>query len=73
MTSKELMERRNRVLPKAMYTTSPLNAVSAKGAVFYDAEGKEYIDFSGGIGVLNAGHCPTPVSRAIAKQAQTLG
>lgn len=72
MTSKELMERRNRVLPKAMYTTSSLNAVSAKGAVFYDAEGKEFIDFSGGIGVLNAGHCPTPVSRAIAKQAQTL-
>jgi 4-aminobutyrate aminotransferase / (S)-3-amino-2-methylpropionate transaminase / 5-aminovalerate transaminase len=72
MTSAELMERRNRVLPKAMFTTSTLNAASAKGAVFFDAEGKEYIDFSGGIGVLNAGHCPVPVSEAIAKQAHTL-
>jgi 4-aminobutyrate aminotransferase/(S)-3-amino-2-methylpropionate transaminase len=72
MTSKELQERRNRVLPKAMNTASTLNAAWAKGAHFYDQEGKPYLDFSGGIGVLNAGHCPTEVSRAIARQSQKL-
>jgi 4-aminobutyrate aminotransferase / (S)-3-amino-2-methylpropionate transaminase / 5-aminovalerate transaminase len=71
-TSKELLERRNRVMPKALNTTNTINAASAKGAFFYDAEGRQYLDFSGGIGVLNAGHCPPSVSKAIAKQASTL-
>jgi 4-aminobutyrate aminotransferase/(S)-3-amino-2-methylpropionate transaminase len=72
MTSEELLARRNRVVPKALVTASTLNAASAQGAYFYDLEGNAYIDFSGGIGVLNAGHCPPSVSRAIAKQAGKL-
>ena len=72
MTSEELLARRNRVVPKALVSTSTINAAKAQGAYFYDQEGKAYIDFSGGIGVLNAGHCPPAVSRAIAKQAGTL-
>ncbi|MBL7851195.1 MAG: aspartate aminotransferase family protein, partial [Cyclobacteriaceae bacterium] len=31
-----------------------------------------YIDFAGGIGVLNAGHCPAPVVNAITKQSRNL-
>jgi len=72
MTSEELLARRNQVVPKALVSTSTINAAKAQGAYFYDQEGKAYIDFSGGIGVLNAGHCPPAVSRAIAKQAGTL-
>jgi 4-aminobutyrate aminotransferase / (S)-3-amino-2-methylpropionate transaminase / 5-aminovalerate transaminase len=71
-TSKDLLERRNRVMPKAVQMTSSINADHAKGAFFYDVEGKEYLDFSGGIGVLNAGHCPPSVSKAIAKQSAKL-
>jgi 4-aminobutyrate aminotransferase/(S)-3-amino-2-methylpropionate transaminase len=42
---------------------------SAKGAIVIDADGRELIDFAGGIGVLNAGHCPEPVVSAIVDQA----
>ncbi|MDW8018810.1 MAG: aspartate aminotransferase family protein [Chloroherpetonaceae bacterium] len=49
-----------------------IDAAFAKGAVFYSHDGKEYIDFSGGIGVLNAGHCPPPVVKAIARQSRKL-
>lgn len=72
MTSQELLIRRNKVVPKAMAMASPLDAAKASGAVFTNADGKEYIDFSGGIGVLNAGHCPPSVSKAIAAQSKKL-
>ncbi len=41
----------------------------AKGAIIIDADGRELIDFAGGIGVVNAGHCPEPVVAAIREQA----
>jgi 4-aminobutyrate aminotransferase/(S)-3-amino-2-methylpropionate transaminase len=41
----------------------------AKGAIIIDADGRELIDFAGGIGVTNAGHCPEPVVAAIREQA----
>jgi 4-aminobutyrate aminotransferase/(S)-3-amino-2-methylpropionate transaminase len=37
-----------------------------------DADGRELIDFAGGIGVVNAGHCPESVVRAIQEQAAKL-
>lgn len=55
-----------------MQMATSLDAAHAKGAVFYSFDGKEYIDFSGGIGVLNAGHCPLSVSKAIAEQSKKL-
>lgn len=51
---------------------SPVTIASGKGATIKDVDGKEYIDFAGGIGVLNAGHCPKPVVDAIVKQAKQL-
>jgi 4-aminobutyrate aminotransferase / (S)-3-amino-2-methylpropionate transaminase / 5-aminovalerate transaminase len=72
VTSQELLERRNKVVPKAMQMSSALDASSAKGAVFTSHDGKKFIDFSGGIGVLNAGHCPPSVSKAIADQSKKL-
>jgi len=41
----------------------------AKGAVLTDVDGKEYIDFAGGIGVNNVGHCHPKVVEAIKNQA----
>jgi len=41
----------------------------AKGAIITDLEGKELIDFAGGIGVVNAGHSPKTVVKAIQDQA----
>lgn len=42
----------------------------AKGAIITDVDGRELIDFAGGIGVVNAGHCPEPVVKAIQAQAE---
>jgi 4-aminobutyrate aminotransferase / (S)-3-amino-2-methylpropionate transaminase / 5-aminovalerate transaminase len=72
MISQELLARRDRAIPKAIIGATKLTVARAKGAKFWDADGKEYIDFSGGIGVLNAGHCPPEVVRALSKQAGTL-
>ncbi|MBZ5858822.1 aspartate aminotransferase family protein [Flavihumibacter profundi] len=70
--SAELLQRRRKFVPNAIGIFNPSTAVSAKGAVITDADGKEMIDFAGGIGVVNAGHCPPPVVEAIARQAATM-
>lgn len=70
--SEKLIARRNAIVPEGMGMFSPVTAVSAKGAMLIDADGKEFIDFAGGIGVLNAGHCPKPVVDAIIQQSRKL-
>jgi len=70
--SEKLVARRNAIVPEGMGMFSPVTIVSGKGAMIRDADGKEYIDFAGGIGVLNAGHCPKPIVDAIVKQSRQL-
>ncbi len=70
--TQQLFERRKQFIPNALGVFSPGSAVSAKGAILTDADGRKMIDFAGGIGVLNAGHCPEPVVRAIQDQAARL-
>lgn len=70
--SEKLVARRNAIVPNGMGMFSPLTVSNAKGARLIDADGKSYIDFAGGIGVLNAGHCPKPVVDAIIKQSRQL-
>ncbi len=40
----------------------------AKNAEFWDIEGRRFIDFAGGIAVLNTGHVHPKIQAAIAKQ-----
>ncbi len=68
--SEELLERRRAVVANGVGVFNTVTAKSAKGAIIIDADGKEMIDFAGGIGVVNAGHCPQPVVDAIIEQAQ---
>ena len=70
--SAQLLARRKQFVPNAIGIFNPSTAVSAKGSIIIDADGKEMIDFAGGIGVVNAGHCPPAVVEAIAKQAAQL-
>lgn len=72
MNSAQILERRKQFVPNAIGIFNPSTAVSAKGSIITDADGKQMIDFAGGIGVVNAGHCPQPVVDAIAKQAAEL-
>lgn len=72
MSTSTFIARRDQAIPKAIAGTTKLSVARAKGARFWDLEGREFIDFSGGIGVLNAGHCPPEVVKAISRQAGTL-
>ena len=43
-----------------------------EGAVLFDDEGRRYLDFLSGIGVVSVGHCNPAVTDAICRQAETL-
>jgi 4-aminobutyrate aminotransferase/(S)-3-amino-2-methylpropionate transaminase len=67
--SQELFERRKNVVANGVGVFNTATVKEAKGAIITDADGRELIDFAGGIGVVNAGHCPEPVVEAIRDQA----
>ncbi|UVJ46237.1 aspartate aminotransferase family protein [Pseudomonas sp. LS1212] len=50
----------------------PITLSHGKNAEVWDLDGKRYIDFVGGIGVLNLGHCNERVVEAIQHQAAKL-
>tara|TARA_R110002124_G_scaffold280073_3_gene453124 strand:+ start:7814 stop:9127 length:1314 start_codon:yes stop_codon:yes gene_type:complete len=67
--SQELLNRRKDVVANGVGVFNTATVKDAKGAIIIDADGRELIDFAGGIGVVNAGHCPEPVVAAIREQA----
>lgn len=68
--SQELIARRKNAVPNGVGMFNYATAAKASGATIIDADGRELIDFAGGIGVVNAGHCPPPVVKAIQEQAE---
>lgn len=68
-SNENLKARRDIALPLGLPSKSGIYAVKAKGAELWDADGKRYIDFIGGIGVLNVGHAHPKVVEAIKQQA----
>jgi 4-aminobutyrate aminotransferase/(S)-3-amino-2-methylpropionate transaminase len=69
-TNDALMKERNQHVPQGPFNTHPIFAQKAKGALITDVEGREYIDFAGGIGVANIGHCDEEVLKAVQDQIQ---
>lgn len=67
--SQELLNRRKEAVANGVGIFNTVTVKEAKGAIIIDADGREFIDFAGGIGVVNAGHCPEPVVDAIHEQA----
>ncbi|PDM26942.1 aspartate aminotransferase family protein [Candidatus Bathyarchaeota archaeon B24-2] len=55
-----------------VYSKYPITIVKGKGALLWDKEGKEYIDFMGGYGVSIIGHCHPRVVNAIKEQCEKL-
>lgn len=51
---------------------TPVEAVSGRGAVLVDAQGREYLDFTAGIGVTSTGHCHPKVVVAAEEQVARL-
>ncbi|MBX2978504.1 MAG: aspartate aminotransferase family protein [Flavobacteriales bacterium] len=68
--SQELIARRKAAIPNGVGMFNHATAAHASGAIITDVDGRELIDFAGGIGVVNAGHCPPPVVKAIQEQAE---
>ncbi len=69
-TNESLKARRDEACPAGLPSKSGIYAARAKGAELWDVEGKRYIDFIGGIGVLNVGHAHPKVVEAIKKQTE---
>jgi 4-aminobutyrate aminotransferase/(S)-3-amino-2-methylpropionate transaminase len=66
----DLLERRQAAVARGVSTIHDLVADRASGALLWDAEGREYIDFIGGIGVLNLGHAHPRIVAAVQAQAE---
>lgn len=69
-TNASLNESRNQVMAKGFVSSMNCYVDKAQGATIIDVEGNEYIDFGGGIAVMNVGHSHPRVVEAIKKQAE---
>ena len=67
-TNSDLLERRNQAVALGVANMHNLYADHAENAEIWDVEGKRYIDFAGGIGVLNTGHRHAKVMAAVEAQ-----
>ena len=70
----ESLEKQKRFLFPAIatYYSEPLVLARGKGLHLYDTEGREYLDFFGGILTIIAGHCNDKITDALVEQARTL-
>lgn len=63
--SKELMARRVRYVARGPFHSTPVFMARAEGAVIEDVDGNRFLDFAAGIGVVNVGHAPASVVKAV--------
>ena len=67
-TNAALLARRHAAVPRALTHATPAFASRARNAEIWDVEGRRYVDFAGGIAVLNTGHCHPKVIAAATEQ-----
>jgi len=70
--NQDLLARRAAVVTPGLPRVTAAAIATGHGALLTDLEGNTLIDFTGGIGVMNVGHCAEPVVRAIQAQAEQL-
>ena len=71
MTTQELIAASGKYLANT-YARFPIVLVRGQGARLWDSDGKEYLDFVGGIAVDALGHCHPKMVEAIRAQAERL-
>jgi 4-aminobutyrate aminotransferase/(S)-3-amino-2-methylpropionate transaminase len=64
----ELLERRSNAFSRGMSAGQPVFAAKAKNSEIWDVEGRRFIDFGGGIAVLNTGHRHPLVMKRVHEQ-----
>src|SRR5258707_12039526 len=67
-TQAELTELRAKYVPRGITSSHPIAADHAQGSELWDVDGRRYIDFAGGIGVMNVGHNHPRVMEAVRAQ-----
>ena len=71
MNSQHWIEKSDKYIMKT-YGRYPIVPVKGAGCRLWDVDGKEYLDFLGGVAVNNLGHCHPKVVAALQKQAAEL-
>ncbi|WP_444659464.1 aspartate aminotransferase family protein [Caproiciproducens sp. R2] len=67
--SEALIARREKATPGAIRCVYPCAMKRAQGAMIEDLDGNLFLDWIGGVGVLNIGHCHPEVVEAVREQA----
>lgn len=68
MKNAEISARKNDAISRGVGMTTQIYADKAENSEIWDVEGKRYIDFAGGIAVLNTGHRHPKVVEAVKNQ-----
>lgn len=71
-TNQSLLDRRAAAVARGVSLAHPVFAARAENALIWDVEGRRYIDFAGGIAVLNTGHRHPRVMEAVRAQLERL-
>lgn len=71
-TNVQIRARLDAAVPRGVSVATPIIAARAEGAQLFDVEGRRYIDFAGGISVLNIGHRHPRVIAAVTEQMNAL-
>jgi len=71
MTSDQWIEKSDKYIMKT-YGRYPIVPVRGEGCRLWDADGREYLDFLGGVAVNNLGHCHPKIVKALQEQAAQL-
>jgi 4-aminobutyrate aminotransferase/(S)-3-amino-2-methylpropionate transaminase len=67
--SKEVLARHEHAVARPLSIYLPVVVEEARGALLTDVDGNTFVDFTGGVGVMNVGHSHPRVVEAIAEQA----
>ncbi len=67
--SRELLARERAAVARPLQVHLPVFAAHAEGSTITDVDGNRFLDFAGGVGVLNVGHCHPRVVEAVQEQA----
>ena len=66
--SQAMLERRKNALPSGLAKSTEIAVDRADGALVWDLDGNQLLDFAGGIGMINVGHSNKEVVKAIREQ-----
>jgi 4-aminobutyrate aminotransferase/(S)-3-amino-2-methylpropionate transaminase len=71
-TNADLLKRREAAVPRGVSSLLPVFADRASISELWDVEGRRYVDFAGGIAVVNTGHLHPAVKAAVQAQLEKI-